>query len=97
YKVTGVQTCALPISQPQTPTPVAQQQQPPTIRVPVTQVIVPVTVKDRSGNLVPDLNKGDFRIFEDNVEQKIAYFSADPVPLSLRSEERRVGKECRYR
>src|SRR5205085_7762200 len=70
-------------AQPQTPTPVAQQQQPPTIRVPVTQVIVPVTVKDRSGNLVPDLNKGDFRIFEDNVEQKIAYFSADPVPLSL--------------
>ena len=71
-------------AQGQNPAPSAQQpQQQPGIRVQVNQVVVPVTVKDRSGNLVPDLNKNDFRIFEDNVEQRIAYFSADPVPLSL--------------
>jgi Ca-activated chloride channel family protein len=53
------------------------------IKVPVNQVIVPVTVKDGAGRLVPDLRKDEFRIFEDNVEQKIAFFRADPVPLSM--------------
>ena len=71
-------------AQAQTSSPSAQQpQQQPGVRVQVNQVIVPVTVKDGSGRLVPDLNKADFRIFEDNVEQRIVYFSADPVPLSL--------------
>lgn len=79
---TPQQGSAVP-AQGQTPPPPAQQPQQPGIRVQVNQVVVPVTVKDGSGNLVPDLNKGDFRIFEDNVEQRIAYFSADPVPLSL--------------
>jgi VWFA-related protein len=68
----------------QTPSPAPQQpQQPPGLRVQVNQVIVPVTVKDGSGRLVPDLNRADFRVFEDSVEQKIVYFSAEPVPLSL--------------
>jgi len=55
----------------------------PTIRTTSTEVIVPVTVKDRSGNLVPDLKKDEFRIFEDDVEQFILKFANDPVPLSL--------------
>src|SRR5689334_17527907 len=70
-------------AQSQTPPAPAPQQQPPTIRVPVTQVIVPVTVKDGSGRLVPDLRKDEFRILEDNVEQRIISFSADAFPLSL--------------
>ena len=45
-------------------------------------VIVPVTVKDRSGQLVPDLEQDDFRIFEDDVEQKIILFDSNPFPLS---------------
>jgi VWFA-related protein len=53
------------------------------IRIPVNQVIVPVTVKDTAGRLVPDLRLGEFRIFEDNIEQKIASFSADAVPISM--------------
>jgi Ca-activated chloride channel homolog len=53
------------------------------IVVPVNQVIVPVTVKDGAGRLVPDLRRDEFRIFEDNVEQRIAFFRADPVPLSM--------------
>jgi Ca-activated chloride channel family protein len=81
------------------PTPDAQeqQQQPPPadtdaavaanrqgrIIIPVNQVIVPVTVKDSSGRLVPDLRKDEFRIFEDKVEQRIAYFSNDAFPLSM--------------
>lgn len=50
------------------------------VRTPV--VIVPVTVKDSHGQLVGDLNQGDFHVLADNVEQKIASFSAEAVPLS---------------
>lgn len=49
----------------------------------MNQVVVPVTVKDRSGNLVADLRRDEFRIFEDNVEQRIAYFGAEPAPISM--------------
>ena len=49
----------------------------------VNQVIVPVTVKDGEGRLVPDLRRDEFRIFEDNVEQQIAFFRAEAVPLSM--------------
>lgn len=50
--------------------------------VPSSAVLVPVTVKDRQGMLVGGLTKEDFRIFCDDVEQVISYFSADPFPLS---------------
>jgi Ca-activated chloride channel homolog len=61
----------------------AQQPKQPTIVRTVNQVIVPVTVKGGGGQLVPDLHKEDFRIFEDNVEQRILFFSADAYPLSM--------------
>ncbi len=69
---------------PGTPAPAApaRQQNPPRIIVPTYTVIVPVTVKDGHGQLVGDLQKNDFRVFSDGVEQKIRQFSSDPVPLS---------------
>jgi len=60
----------------------SQNQPPPTIVVRARSVIVPVTVKDSHGQLVGDLTKDEFRILVDGVEQKIATFSSDPVPLS---------------
>jgi VWFA-related protein len=45
-------------------------------------VVVPVTVKDRRGVLVPDLRREEFRVLEDGVEQDIALFSAESFPLS---------------
>jgi Ca-activated chloride channel family protein len=65
--------------------PQAPPQQPVAAKivVPVNQVIVPVIVKDGGGRLVPDLRKDDFRIFEDNIEQRIGYFSAEAFPLSM--------------
>jgi VWFA-related protein len=45
-------------------------------------VIVPVTVKDKGGQLVGGLEQDDFRIFEDDVEQKIILFDSNPFPLS---------------
>jgi len=77
---------APPAPSPQTP-PASPTQKPPqkapTIRTTVTEVIVPVTVKDKYGNLVPDLKKDEFRIFEDDVEQFILKFANEPVPLSI--------------
>jgi VWFA-related protein len=66
-------------------TPAQQQkpQQTPKITLVTRAVVVPVTVKDRKGNLVAGLNKDDFRIFEDGVEQQISQFSADAFPLSM--------------
>jgi VWFA-related protein len=53
------------------------------IRIRTDLVIVPVTVKDGSGRLVADLNKEDFRIFEDKVEQRLSFFSNEVFPLSI--------------
>jgi len=65
--------------------PAAPSQEPkkPTISTVTINVIVPVTVKDRKGNLVADLKKDEFRIFEDDVEQRIEKFSTDAVPISM--------------
>jgi len=46
-------------------------------------VVLPITVRDRHGNLVPDLQREEFRIFDDNVEQAIDVFTAEAFPLSL--------------
>jgi len=77
------QGSAAPAQSQSPPPPPQQQQKPAQIISTVTQVVVPVTVKDGSGRLVPDLRKDEFRILEDNVEQRIIHFSADAVPLSL--------------
>jgi VWFA-related protein len=53
------------------------------IRVNSNLVILPVTVKDQNGNLVPGLQKQEFRVFDDNVEQSIDVFTAEAFLLSL--------------
>jgi VWFA-related protein len=45
-------------------------------------VIVPVTVKNRDGVLMGDLRRDEFRVYCDNVEQQIVFFTSDPFPLS---------------
>ena len=52
------------------------------IRANVNLVVLPVTVKDGSGTLVPDLTKEEFRVFDDNIEQKISIFTVEAFPLS---------------
>ncbi|HET7105520.1 MAG TPA: VWA domain-containing protein [Candidatus Acidoferrum sp.] len=63
--------------------PADKQQPQAPIRIVVKTVVVPVTVKDRGGNLVPDLRRDEFRVFEDNIEQEITRLSVETVPLSL--------------
>jgi len=52
------------------------------IRAETNLVVVPVTVKNRQGQIVGDLQRDEFRVLEDGVEQKILSFSSEPFPLS---------------
>jgi VWFA-related protein len=47
------------------------------IKVSVNEVIVPVTVTDEKGRFVSNLTKSDFKILDENREQKIDFFSHD--------------------
>lgn len=53
------------------------------IVVDTTLVVIPVTVTDPSNRFVLGLEKNDFHISEDSVEQKITHFSAEDAPLSV--------------
>jgi Ca-activated chloride channel homolog len=55
------------------PARVARAQGP--IKVSVNEVIVPVTVTDEKGRFVSNLTKSDFKILDENREQKIDFFS----------------------
>lgn len=46
-------------------------------------VVLPVTVKDRKGNLVAGLQQKDFRVFDDELEQTIDVFTSEASPLSF--------------
>ena len=85
--VQAEQSSAQEISAAQTqqlPQPSTQQSEARTkISVNSDLVVLPVTAKDRHGNLVPDLHREEFRIYDDNVEQSIDVFTAEAFPLSL--------------
>jgi VWFA-related protein len=53
------------------------------IKVDTTLVTIPVSVMDRDGRYVPNLNKQDFRIWEDGVEQQVAFFASVDKPFSV--------------
>jgi len=56
---------------------------PVTIRVDASLVLIPVHVTTATGESVTDLPKEGFRLFEDDVEQKITYFAKDDAPSSI--------------
>ena len=53
------------------------------IRVNTTLVTIPVTVMDRDGRYIPNLQKEEFRIWEDGVEQDVAFFQSVDKPFSV--------------
>ncbi len=62
----------------------AQDQAPPSISVDVKVVSLPVTVRDKHGQIVRDLTKDDFTLEEDGRPQTIRYFSLEAnLPLTL--------------
>jgi VWFA-related protein len=54
-----------------------------TFRTTVNFVSVPTTVLDKKHQQVAGLTWRDFQIFENNQRERIAFFSADSVPLSV--------------
>lgn len=53
------------------------------IRVDTTLVTLPVSVTDRDGKYIPNLSKTDFRLWEDGVEQQVAFFASVEKPFSV--------------
>lgn len=54
------------------------------IQVQTTVVNVFATVRDKHNGIIGDLTKDDFKVYEDGVEQKVAYFTKEvDMPLSL--------------
>jgi Ca-activated chloride channel homolog len=54
-----------------------------TLKVDVPVVLVNATVSDLKGRLVAGLERQHFRLWEDDVEQEIQYFSLEDMPLSV--------------
>jgi len=53
------------------------------IRVDTTLVTLPVSVTDRNGRYIPNLTKEDFLLWEDGVEQQVAFFASVDKPFSV--------------
>jgi Ca-activated chloride channel homolog len=48
-----------------------------------SEVLVPVTVRDRNGRLVTGLSRNDFRVFEDGTNQPLTDFAVRDVPVDV--------------
>lgn len=71
-----------PSQQPQNPQNLPQAAQPLQVRTSIVNVFV--TVRDHHNEILTGLNKSDFKVFEDGVEQKVAYFDKEMnLPLTL--------------
>ena len=53
------------------------------IRLESTLVNIPLLVSDRSGRYIPKLNRRDFNLYEDGVEQEIATFASEEVAFNV--------------
>ena len=53
------------------------------VRVNTSLVTVPVSVLDRQGRFIPDLQREDFRVFENGVEQAVAYWEPADKPFTV--------------
>jgi len=53
------------------------------LRVETNLVTVPVSVMDKDGKYIPNLRKEDFHLFENDVEQDIAFFASVEAPFTV--------------
>lgn len=66
----------------------AERQPPPAqgeyrMRREVQLVVLYASVLDERGNFVPSLQEGNFRVYEDKVEQKLSVFRKEDIPVSV--------------
>jgi Ca-activated chloride channel family protein len=54
----------------------------PTFRADVVTVFIKASVTDLSGRCITGLDKQKFKLYEDNIEQQISYFSEEAAPIS---------------
>jgi VWFA-related protein len=54
-----------------------------TLRVNTSLVTVPVSVMDRNGKYVPNLQRRDFHVFDNGVERRVAYFATVDQPFTV--------------
>jgi Ca-activated chloride channel homolog len=64
------------------PKPAAEPQAKATLRIDSNLVLIPVTVTDPLNRVVTGLEKENFKLTEDKVEQEITQFSSEDAPLS---------------
>ena len=62
---------------------VAAQDDDDVVRVNTNLVTVPMSVLDRQGRFVPNLSREQFHLFENGVEQEIAYFESAEKPFTV--------------
>ncbi len=65
------------------PAPPSPNSDEPTFSVGTRLVVLPVSVLDKAGKLVTDLQQKAFKVFENGVEQPIKIFRREDVPISL--------------
>ena len=46
-------------------------------------VVVPVQITDKKGKSIVDIKRGEFKIFENGIEQEIEYFSNQEQPFTV--------------
>jgi VWFA-related protein len=63
--------------------PGARRTTPPNLRVNTSLVLVPVSVTDALNRPVLGLDKGSFRIFDNNVEQQVASLAFEDTPVAI--------------
>jgi Ca-activated chloride channel homolog len=65
------------------PAPPSQESSVASFRADSNLVVIPVSVTDNLNRFVLGLRKQDFHLFDDGVEQPIAHFSGEDIPLSI--------------
>jgi Ca-activated chloride channel homolog len=74
--------CCFAWAQSKLPAP-ATTDEPTTFTSDTRWVILPVSVSDKNGKLIMDLQQKSFKVFENGIEQPIKLFKHEDVPISL--------------
>jgi Ca-activated chloride channel homolog len=79
------QTSVAPLQEPSVPPPPSEAQNSagPRLKATVDLVALHVTVTNKEGEFIPNLDRQDFEVFEDKVQQKIALFSRQDIPVTV--------------